>query len=109
MSHSPCGNVDCYPIANLLTIDNKRLQDGDEKEAAKLIKAAKEDGVFYLDLRDERFTAMRETVEEVYTFSKELFDLDEEKKMEYDIDRLGRYKLHGYWDSIVFRYIESTG
>ena len=94
--------METVPTAHILTIDIGRLHDGDKEEAAKLLKAAKEDGLFYLDLEDQRFMGIIDTVDKVFALSKELFDLSEEEKMEYDIDKLSKLKLNGYlYDSAM--------
>ena len=87
--------METVPRAHILTIDIGRLYDGDKEEAAKLLEAAKEDGVFYLDLEDQRFMRVIDTVDKVFALSKELFDLSEDEKMEYDIDKLSKLKLNG--------------
>lgn len=83
-------------VAQLLTIDIGRLVEGDKQEAAKLLKAAKEDGIFYLEFQDRRFVDMIDLVDEIFALSKELFNLSEEDKMQYDVDKLGPLKLNGY-------------
>lgn len=83
-------------IAQLLTIDISRLEEGDEAEAAKLFKASKEDGAFYLDFSNHRDMGMLEAVENVFAISKEIFDLSEEEKLRYDVDLLGSLKLNGW-------------
>ncbi len=95
MAHLPHGSSEPIPVAKLLTIDVSRLQEGDEAEAAKLFKASKEDGAFYLDFADRKCVKMVETVESICALSKELFHLSEEEKMKYDIDLLGKLKLNG--------------
>ena len=82
-------------MAQLLTVDIGRLSEGSEEEAAKLFRAAKEDGIFYLDLQDPHFRRLLETVDDVFGLSKGLFNLSEEEKMKYDIDELSRLKLYG--------------
>ena len=94
-SHLPHDNVEICPVAQLQTIDAGRLHEGDATEAAKLFKASKEAGVFYLNLRDHRFMEMIDTVDEVFALSNELFNLNEEEKMRYDIDKIGHLKLNG--------------
>ena len=87
--------MELEPVAQLLTIDLGRLHAGDEKEAAKLFKAAKEDGILHLDLQDRRFMAVIDAVDDVFALSKDLFSLREEEKMKYDVDELGALKLNG--------------
>lgn len=76
------------PVAQLLTIDVGRLQEGDKAEAAKVLRGAKEDGAFYLDFSDRRCVKMMEMVENIFALSKDLFQLSEKEKMIYDIDLL---------------------
>ena len=95
MSHPPHGSSEPIPVAQLLTIDVSRLQEGDEAEAAKLFNASKEDGAFYLNFADRKYINLIETVECIFTLAKELFHLSEEEKMKYDIDLLGKLKLNG--------------
>lgn len=82
-------------IAQLLTINPNRLQQGDKEEASRLSQAAKEHGIFYLDLQDWCCTEVIDTADEIFAFSKKLFSLSEEEKMKYDIDGLGKLKLNG--------------
>ncbi len=91
-------------VAQLLTIDIGRLVEGDKQEAAKLFLAAKEDGIFYLNLQDRRFVDMIGIVDEIFALSRELFDLSEEDKMQYDVDKLGPLKLNGYFVIIGSKY-----
>lgn len=84
-----------FPIARLLTIDSSLLQQGDKEEIAKIYKASKEDGAFYLDFSDQSSMNMMGMVEEVFVLSKKLFRLSEEEKMGHDIDLLGTLKLNG--------------
>ena len=95
MSQPPHDSSEAIPVAQLLTIDVSRLREGDETEAAKLFKASKEDGAYYLGFSDQKCMKMMETVENVFALSKELFQLNEEKKMKYNIDMLGGLKLNG--------------
>lgn len=83
-------------VAQLLTVDIGRLVEGEKQEAAKLFKAAKEDGIFYLDFQARRYVDMMDLVEGIFALSKGLFDLSEEDKMHYDVDKLGPLKLNGY-------------
>ena len=85
---------DVIHVAQILTIDVNRLQEGDEAEAARLFKASKEDGVFYLDFSDQKCVKMIEAIGKVFGLLKELFLLREEEKMKYDLDVLRRLKLN---------------
>ena len=82
-------------VAQLHTIDIGRLYQGDTEEAARLLRAALEDGVFYLNLQDGRFAGMMDTINEVLALSKELFELSEEEKMKFDVDKFGKHYLDG--------------
>ena len=94
--------METVPTAHILTIDIGRLHNGDKEEASKLLNAAKKDGIFYLDLENQLFMGVIDTLDKVFALSKELFDLSEEEKMEYDIDKLSKLKLNGYiYDSAM--------
>ena len=95
LSLPPDSNVEVSPLARLLTIDFGRLHDGHKEESAKLFKAAKEDGIFYLNLQDPRFRGLLDDVDNIFAISKELFSLSEDEKMIYDVDELGELKLNG--------------
>ncbi|KAL8677372.1 MAG: hypothetical protein Q9186_006191 [Xanthomendoza sp. 1 TL-2023] len=89
--------MDFLPVANLLTIDAGRLNNGDQEEAAKLFQATKDDGVFYLDFQDSVYAEVLHDVDELFAFAKDLFALSAEEKLVYDIDKLdGESKLNGY-------------
>ena len=87
--------MEVVPIAQLHTVEIERLNKADQDEAAKLFQAAKEDGVFYLDLQDPSFAAIFDSLEDIFDLSKELFSLSEEDKMNYDVDEIGQLKLDG--------------
>ena len=82
-------------MAQLQIISIARLNEGNEDEAAKLFRAAKEDGVFYLDLQDTPFKGLLHTANEIFALSKAFFNLSEGEKMKYDIDELSKLKLYG--------------
>ena len=88
-----------YPAtgAQVTTIDIGRLQDKDADEAAKLLKAAKEDGVFYLSLQDKRCGDIESIVDEIFNLSKQLFNLSRSEKLHCDVDKLSECKLNGYF------------
>ena len=90
--HVPC---EALPVAELLTVDVTRLQEGNEAEAAKVFKASKENGAFYLDFSGPKCVHIIEAVANVFVLSKELFHLSKQEKMQYDIDLLGKLKLNG--------------
>ena len=84
-----------HPVAQLSTIKLAGLQQDDGEEAEKLFRSAREDGFFYLNFQDSAFEGMINLVEDVFTISKSLFNLDNEEKMQYDVDKLGKLKLNG--------------
>ena len=64
--------------AQIDTISYVELRKGSEVQAEKLFRVCKEDGIFYLDLT---------TVEEMHCLVGKLFDLPEEERMRFDIDK----------------------
>ncbi len=88
-------NMDLCPVAQLSTIKLAGLQQGDGEEAEKLFRSAREDGFFYLNFQDSAFEGMINLAEDIFTISKDLFNLENEEKMEYDVDKLGNLKLNG--------------
>lgn len=86
------------PLALLKEISLQRLQSNDDVEITKLLIACKEDGVFYLNLRDygSQDGPLLSMSTEVFQLSKELFDLPLNEKMGYDIDNFGNMKVDGY-------------
>lgn len=96
----PCG----IPTANLHAINLERLQNGDEEEASRLLRASICDGFFYLDLRGwgTEYDTF-DVINDIYNLSEEFFSLEEDEKLVYDVDkatdRLGKMKLNGYFYS----------
>ena len=95
MSHQHHTSCEALPIAELLTVNVSRLQEGDEAEAAELFKASINNGAFYLDFSGPKGVKIIEAVANVFALSKELFHLSKQEKMRYDIDMLGKMKLNG--------------
>ena len=95
MSDLLSNKAEVGPVAHLHTINIGSLYEGDKEEAAKLFQAARENGVFYLNLQDPRFVRIVNTVDDIFALSKDLFTLSEEEKMKFDVDKLGRLKLDG--------------
>lgn len=83
-----------YPIANLSTIRVSDLRNGCPSTASEVLGAAKEDGVFYLDFTDSK-ELRTGIIPEVQGFSRELFRLGLDQKMEFDIDQLAPFKTNG--------------
>ncbi|KAK7722954.1 hypothetical protein SLS57_004810 [Botryosphaeria dothidea] len=89
---------DIQPVANLREISLEHLKNGDQTEAANLLAACQEDGVFYLNLKhsDGSDGELLHESASIYHLAKQLFNLPEEEKMQYDIDLFGDMKVNGY-------------
>ncbi|KAF2203258.1 Clavaminate synthase-like protein [Delitschia confertaspora ATCC 74209] len=86
-----------FPTASLKVIDIQKLQDQVATEYEKLLSAAKEEGFFYLDFSNmPDWLHFSNVVGGVYDLEKELFDLSEEEKLSFDVDKHGPMKLNGY-------------
>ncbi|OJJ07160.1 hypothetical protein ASPVEDRAFT_33399 [Aspergillus versicolor CBS 583.65] len=84
-------------IAPLKTISLQELRRGSPLEKSKLLAAAKDDGIFYLDFtHDHAEFRLADLMKGIYGLSQSLFDLNLEEKMQYDVDRVGKLKLNGY-------------
>ncbi|PZD36201.1 2og-fe oxygenase protein [Pyrenophora tritici-repentis] len=85
------------PLAALTTIDFQKLRSDDADEKQKLWQAATEAGFFYLNYENmPEFEDLAATVNGIYKLEHELFDLPDEFKMNYDVDKQGTMKLSGY-------------
>lgn len=82
------------PIAQLEVINFNRLQAGDEVESAKLFKACTGQGFFYLDLQDVDPVVLQ-AIEQVYQLDEDLYNLPDEEKLRFDVDKLSPLKLNG--------------
>ena len=82
------------PVAQLEIIHFNRLQAGDEAESAKLFKACTGQGFFYLDLQDVE-PAVLEAIEQIYQLDEDLYNLPDEEKLRFDVDKLSPLKLNG--------------
>lgn len=89
---------DIQPVANLREISLEHLKNRDQTEAANLLAACQEDGVFYLNLKhsDGSDGELLHESASIYHLAKQLFNLPEEEKMQYDIDLFGDMKVNGY-------------
>jgi non-haem dioxygenase in morphine synthesis N-terminal len=83
------------PIASLEMVDLEGLRAGDLRESKKLFDACLSSGFFYLDLRNVKEGHVAGTIEGMLALDKELYDLDDDEKMAYDIDKLSPLKLNG--------------
>ncbi|KAI4162666.1 MAG: hypothetical protein LQ342_003712 [Letrouitia transgressa] len=82
-------------IAALETIHCKSLRFGANNEPAKLLRACRDEGFFYLDMRDLQ-DGFVQAIEDIYALERDLFELPEEILRQYDIDKLSKGKLNGY-------------
>ena len=83
-------------FASLKTIRLQDLRRGSTEEKKKIFAAAKDDGIFYLDFTEDLGEhQLGNLVEDIYSLSHSLFDLDLEEKMQYDVDKIGELKLNG--------------
>lgn len=85
-----------YPIANLLTISLSDLRNGSPSAANEVVRAAKQDGVFYLEFTDSKELPYIGIIRNIQALSRELFQLGLDQKMKFDVDQLGPFKSNGY-------------
>ena len=80
------------PVAPLLQLSLKKLQDGDIEESARFIRAAKDLGFFYLDLRNSmKGEAILKNIDVLFKLGEDLFQLNLEEKQRYDFSKQGTY------------------
>ncbi|KAL9612472.1 MAG: hypothetical protein Q9167_002944 [Letrouitia subvulpina] len=82
-------------VAALETIHCESLRYGANDEPAKLLRACRNNGFFYLDMRGLQNDYLQ-AVEDIYALECDLFELPEELLKQYDIDKLSKGKLNGY-------------
>lgn len=80
------------PIAQLPTVSLNRLENGSLEEDENLIQACRTHGFFYLDLNGSNVSSL---LDKMYELTRELYDLPEEEKRKYDVDKLSDMKLNG--------------
>src|SRR5213592_1357697 len=84
------------PLANLKTIHLEDLRRGSVGEKEKLFAAAQDDGIFYLDFTEDLGEhQISDLIQNIYSLSQSLFDLDLDEKMQYDVDQISKLKLNG--------------
>ena len=78
-------------------ISYAKLLEGEADEVASLRKACEREGFFYLDLRQnvKQPHPVEQDVLSVFKAVNEFFKLDDEEKIQYDIDTIAPWKLHG--------------
>ncbi|KAL9109987.1 MAG: hypothetical protein Q9187_008106, partial [Circinaria calcarea] len=82
------------PVATLQRVRLDLLQVGNAAESEKLFAACRNEGFFYLDFQHAK-SIIPEVVEGIYTLEEELFNLLEQEKLRYDVDKLSKMKLNG--------------
>lgn len=92
LSSEPLSNV---PVATLQRVRLDLLQAGNAAEAEKLFGACRKEGFFYLDFQHAK-SVVSEVVEQIYILEEELFNLREQEKLRYDVDKLSKMKLNGF-------------
>ena len=82
-------------VAQVQTISFESLNNGDADEQARLYRACCDDGFFYLDMQGTA-EGIDAAVEDIYKLETQLFAMQEEELMQYDIDILSPKKLNGF-------------
>jgi isopenicillin N synthase-like dioxygenase len=81
--------------ATLQTISYSKLCQGDPSAIRLLYQAGIENGFFYLDLGGPESTQLLHEAETLFQAAEEVFDLQLEMKMTYDLDVIGPAKING--------------
>ncbi|KAJ5175403.1 oxidoreductase [Penicillium canariense] len=81
--------------AQLETVNITELRKFSRGASQKVAQAAKEQGIFYLDLTDDNLSS-NGNIEGVAALSEEIFQLPFTEKMQFDVDKLGEWKINGY-------------
>jgi len=86
---------DAVRSTQLKTVSFSSLLNGNESAVSELLRAAVQDGFFYLDLRHAVTQPLLDVVENLYKLNETLFSLDEQSLMKYDLDVIGPSKIDG--------------
>ncbi|KAF4502785.1 Clavaminate synthase [Fusarium agapanthi] len=83
--------------ADFTTISYTRIKQGNANELSALRRTCEKDGFLYLELQSANGELMPATQEVplVYKAVNKFFQLDEDEKMKYDVDKIGSWKLNG--------------
>ena len=73
--------------AALQVISLQKLLDGDQETSAELLKACKDLGFFYLDCRNVSGGKIMEQVQEMYDLATGFYDMSQEEKSRWLVDR----------------------
>lgn len=95
---SSTGIINSSGAPEYSVISYAKLLKGETDEVASLRKACEREGFFYLDLRQDvkQPHPVEQDVPSVFKAVNEFFKLDDEEKIQYDIDTIAPWKLHGY-------------
>lgn len=82
--------------ACLETLKFSDLRNGKEEQLQKLFNACQRDGVFYLDLTGFETDRLFDTIlQDMFGLERHIFNLPEEEKLQYDVDKTGGRKVCG--------------
>jgi len=103
------GTLDLAPFpgdvrtAPLLILSFEKLQNNDEEEIGRLIRACEDIGFFYLDLRGPGDNIL-DDANKLFKVGEELYDLPVEEKTKYDFMHKNSYfGYKGYGANVVDR------
>ena len=83
--------------ANLETISLGQLEKGSEGESARLFKACKHYGFFYLNLENtETGAELLDVVAKLFPVSQQVFELPQDEKQRYDLKDKGSFFGYRY-------------
>ena len=91
----PHPNKEAVNSTHLKTVSFSSLLNGNESAASELLQAAVQDGFFYLDLHHAETQPLLDAVENLYKLNDNLFSLDQQSLMKYDLDVIGPSKIDG--------------
>ncbi|KAE8373496.1 putative oxidoreductase [Aspergillus bertholletiae] len=84
-------------VASLEVVNLVQLLQGSHDAAQRLVRAARRDGMFYLEIPEGNEPgSMGRLVQGIYAACEELFRLPLDDKMKLDVDQLSEYKTNGY-------------
>jgi isopenicillin N synthase-like dioxygenase len=98
LPQSDTGSISGTGAPEYAVISYAKLLSGETDEVTSLRQACERDGFFYLDLRQEvkQPHPIEQDVPSMFKVVNEFFTLNDEEKIQYDIDTIGPWKLHGY-------------
>lgn len=90
--------ADGHEGSDFATISHAKLVKRDAKELNAMRKACEQDGFWYLDLRAENGAPplLEQEASTVYQLAEDFFNLADDEKIKFDVDKIGPWKLNGY-------------